>query len=182
MATRSETAPVEIFHSRLERRHNPGRPPIYPWEQWTDGAWWTVSAGVDFECSLQSFRVGLSERARRIGRPGEWSVQASKLTGADAPIQKLAFRFFKTEERAGLDDGYVPARPAVEFNDKLVQDILVAVAGRVTRTHTERSSGFSAGLDAALYAMAAELVDRFNIEPTTGGILCKEDVQIVGED
>ena len=42
----------------------PGRPPVYPWAQWTDGEEHTVERGADFTCTPESFGVLLRRQAR----------------------------------------------------------------------------------------------------------------------
>ncbi len=39
---------------------------LYPWSKWTRGKW-RVTKGVDFECSVLSFRQSLYKRAEREG-------------------------------------------------------------------------------------------------------------------
>lgn len=38
---------------------------VYPWTDWTDGQWWSVVKGEDFECSASAMRSVLSTHAKR---------------------------------------------------------------------------------------------------------------------
>lgn len=48
-----------------------GRRPLYPWDKWTDGQWWTCEQGEDFSCKSDSFRTGLY----RYGMAHGYSVE-----------------------------------------------------------------------------------------------------------
>jgi hypothetical protein len=39
----------------------------YPWVDWTDGDWWTVTQGDDFDCKIESFPTSLSKKASDMG-------------------------------------------------------------------------------------------------------------------
>jgi hypothetical protein len=42
------------------------RPPgiKYPWSDWQNGKWWTITKGEDFQCSVRAMRDQLHVRAR----------------------------------------------------------------------------------------------------------------------
>lgn len=42
-----------------------GRPPVYPWDTWTDGSAWRIRRGVDFEVSAESMAAQIRMRAGR---------------------------------------------------------------------------------------------------------------------
>lgn len=44
-----------------------GRPPLYPWDEWTDGSAWRITRGVDFEVSAQSMASMIRIRANNTG-------------------------------------------------------------------------------------------------------------------
>lgn len=44
-----------------------GRPPIHPWEKWTNGEEHKLQRGRDFQCSLVSFRTMVHRKARDLG-------------------------------------------------------------------------------------------------------------------
>lgn len=54
MATASESREVAV------------RPPgnLYPWDEWQDGRWWTITRGEDFQCTVRAMRDQLHVRAR----------------------------------------------------------------------------------------------------------------------
>ncbi len=37
---------------------------LYPWDQWTDGSWWEITAGEDFTTTIRAMRAMLYGRAR----------------------------------------------------------------------------------------------------------------------
>lgn len=37
----------------------------YPWDKWTNGKWWRVKAGEDFDCTVPGFRNNLYQEAAR---------------------------------------------------------------------------------------------------------------------
>jgi hypothetical protein len=39
--------------------------PRYPWAEWSDGRIWELIPGEDFQCSVESFRSLVSDRARK---------------------------------------------------------------------------------------------------------------------
>lgn len=45
--------------------HRLGRPTLYPWEQWADGAAWRIVRGDDFKVSVESMRSALWSHAQR---------------------------------------------------------------------------------------------------------------------
>lgn len=49
-----------------ESRDAAVRPPgiKYPWDEWQDGRWWTITKGKDFQCSVRAMRDQLHVRAR----------------------------------------------------------------------------------------------------------------------
>ena len=44
-----------------------GRPPKYPWEDWTNGDAWKLYKGKDFDADLISFRTMVHRKARDLG-------------------------------------------------------------------------------------------------------------------
>ncbi len=70
-----------------ERIHDPPEDSGYPWDEWTDGKWWRVTRGVDYQCSTQSLQAYLY----RVALKRQLSVQ-SKREG-----DLLMFRFRKVE-------------------------------------------------------------------------------------
>lgn len=44
-----------------------GRPPKYPWEEWTDGEARKLYRGKDFDADLISFRTMVHRKARDLG-------------------------------------------------------------------------------------------------------------------
>ena len=52
---------------RLSPENPGGRPPEYPWEEWTDGRPWEARQGEDFTVSPASFRKALARHAGRHG-------------------------------------------------------------------------------------------------------------------
>jgi hypothetical protein len=73
-----------------------GRPPIYPWDKWTDGQTWRVTFGEDYFVATQHFRNMLHGRAKTLGL----LVETSVMTGESA----VTFRFWK-EWQDGDTDG-----------------------------------------------------------------------------
>lgn len=49
-----------------DRRDDTIRPPgiKYPWAQWQDGRWWTITRNEDFSVTVQSMRDQLHTRAK----------------------------------------------------------------------------------------------------------------------
>ena len=87
-----------------------GRTAIYPWDEWSDGQWWTVRQGTaaemelpeddpnhaDFACKIESFRVSLS-----------WAASRRNMSSRSRKIDEctLVFQFYKSEEEeAGATD------------------------------------------------------------------------------
>lgn len=62
--------------------------PLYPWDEWTDGAWREAVAGVDFRCTYRSFEQMVHGQATHRGMKAE--------TRRTAPGKRLAFRFIRT--------------------------------------------------------------------------------------
>lgn len=61
----------------------------YPWDKWTDGAWWTAKKGSDFQTAAESFRRLLHTVAKRR--------RLSVATERDG--EKVSFRFKKKTTR-----------------------------------------------------------------------------------
>jgi len=51
----------------LTHQAHQGRPPKYPWDEWTDGKEHTVQYGVDFNCMPESLGVLIRKTARNRG-------------------------------------------------------------------------------------------------------------------
>lgn len=54
-----------------EEKRGRGRPQKYPWDRWTDGEWHYPKKGVDFDCSLVSFRALVHRTATDRGGKAE---------------------------------------------------------------------------------------------------------------
>lgn len=39
----------------------------YPWDLWLDGNVWKLTKGTDFNCAVESMRLGAVAKAKRIG-------------------------------------------------------------------------------------------------------------------
>lgn len=73
------------------KRRKPGKPAIYPWDEWMDGQWREATRGEDYSATTRSFRSSLIHRASTRG----YRIQ-THLTDAG-----VLFRFTpKTEEGA----------------------------------------------------------------------------------
>ena len=59
-----------------------GRPPKYPWEQWTDGQARRLYQGEDFDATLESFRTMVHRKARDMNLKAH-----TKINEADTSIQ-----------------------------------------------------------------------------------------------
>lgn len=78
---------AKAVDDNLEVR-KPGRPPIYPWETWTNGEQWEVTQGEDFQSSVRSFRVLLYVTAR--ARDLRVTVRVARASNV------VTFQFFPT--------------------------------------------------------------------------------------
>lgn len=74
-----------------DRRDTSVRPPgsKYPWTEWQDGRWWTITSGLDFECSISAMRDQLHVRAKAT------NVKVRTHTDKEA---KITFVFQKKDE------------------------------------------------------------------------------------
>lgn len=43
----------------------------YPWAQWTNGNWWLIKKGEDYERNTDSMRTGITNRAKRHSMKAE---------------------------------------------------------------------------------------------------------------
>jgi hypothetical protein len=73
--------PSEVYHVPYER---------YPWDNWSDGTVRVVTHGVDFSCSIASFRTVAHAWARNHGM----KLQTTVIRREDEPDQ-LRFKFYK---------------------------------------------------------------------------------------
>jgi hypothetical protein len=90
MARRTREAPPGVV--QLESGMAPGgRPAKYPWQDWTDGAWWTVERGIDYDCATASFRTSLSEKARQL----QLKYQSQVISDNGDPREKVAFQYYR---------------------------------------------------------------------------------------
>lgn len=64
-----------------------GRPPTYPWEEWTNGESWLLHKETDFQANLVSFRTMVHRKARDMGLKA-----FTKINEADASIK---IRFYE---------------------------------------------------------------------------------------
>lgn len=71
-----------------------GRPAMYPWDTWTDGAWHTAERGVHYRCSPTSFVQALHGRARTMLYAGSERVRV----GTRSDGEKISFRFLTATE------------------------------------------------------------------------------------
>lgn len=79
------------------KSRGPGRPPKYPWDQWSDGSVWRATSGTDFDCSRDGFVDALRQFAHRNRDRLRVSVRMSN----DEP-DVVIFQFFDREgERSG---------------------------------------------------------------------------------
>lgn len=74
----------------------PGRPPSYPLDQWTDGSQWKAVKGRDFACSVTSFRSYLR------------SVASSRCLTVHTQIRGKKTVVFQFLTKA--NDGRIPAK------------------------------------------------------------------------
>lgn len=86
---------IDKFESRK------GRPPIYPWEKWTDSKSRVLRRGTeeavadgqaDFAASLVSFRTMIHRKARDLG------ANVGAFTSIDEKEQAIKVRFYKRNE------------------------------------------------------------------------------------
>jgi hypothetical protein len=54
-----------------------GRPPIYPWDIWTDGQTRRLYQGFDFSAQLKSFRTMVHRKARDLGMRANTNINAA---------------------------------------------------------------------------------------------------------
>ena len=66
----------------------------YPWEEWTNGEVWEVTAFKDFDCSTGSFAQAAYQQARRMGK----KVRVFMKNEAEHP--KVVFQFYDEIEVA----------------------------------------------------------------------------------
>lgn len=59
-----------------------GRPPKYPWPDWTDGKPRRLKQGEDFDATLESFRTMVHRKARDLNLKAH-----TKINEADTSIQ-----------------------------------------------------------------------------------------------
>lgn len=77
----SQALDVKRTRKRTPKR---GRPPLYPWDEWTDGGWWQV----DMDASeISGFRSNLYKAAKRLEMQVESEVED----------RTLYFRFLKKQ-------------------------------------------------------------------------------------
>ena len=85
-----------------------GRPPKYPWHEWTDGSIWRVIRGIDYEPATRSLQATLFAYAGRVGL----KVRTKQVT-VDGR-EGLVFQFFEDgeppagEQARHADDRYAP--------------------------------------------------------------------------
>ncbi len=58
-----------------------GRPMKYPWDEWLDGKARTLEVGVDFTCTISTFRVHFCNQCRKKGL-SSWSVLETQQNGS----------------------------------------------------------------------------------------------------
>lgn len=73
---------AERIDSLTDRR---GRPPAYPWGEWTDGSAWRIWQGVDFEVAPASMASAIRQHAYSNG----FSVSVMRTADGDG----LEFQF-----------------------------------------------------------------------------------------
>jgi hypothetical protein len=56
---------AERITAIAERNPSRGRPPIYPWDEWTDGSAWRIRRDEDFEVSARVMQGIVRDYARR---------------------------------------------------------------------------------------------------------------------
>jgi hypothetical protein len=78
---------AQIIDEQFESKK--GRPPTYPWEEWTDGKTRRLFKDDDFNASLISFRTMVHRKARDVGMRA-----FTKINEADASIQ---VRFYEAD-------------------------------------------------------------------------------------
>ncbi len=65
---------IEAFSSRK------GRPPLYPWDEWSDGRSRRLYRGQDFSAELLSFRTMVHRKARDLNKRAETQINAADQT------------------------------------------------------------------------------------------------------
>jgi len=54
----------------------PGRPPVYPWDEWSDGRVWRLTRGEDFNSDPKSFRVLVHRTAKSRGLKARTHIES----------------------------------------------------------------------------------------------------------
>lgn len=71
-----------------------GRPPLYPWDEWTDGRIWKVTEGIDFTTSRNGFRSCLAGHAKRKG----YTLKAEN-TNRSSGTKSVVFQFLPKDTK-----------------------------------------------------------------------------------
>jgi hypothetical protein len=79
----------EVIASFTSRK---GRPPKYPWEEWTDGRSRRLRRGEDFDADLVSFRTMVHRKARDLGS------NIGAYTHINKADQSIQVRFYERDK------------------------------------------------------------------------------------
>lgn len=62
----------------------------YPWDRWSNGSWWQIEHGVDFQRKVDSMRSGISTWARRHGMKAEIHLRGRVILFRLTPLGERA--------------------------------------------------------------------------------------------
>ena len=90
-AVSSPCRPHRVVARRLEGfpegRSGAGRPSTYPWHERTDGSFWEIRRGEDYEIPTQNMQVSLHMRAQLQGK------KVVTRSANDADGERIVFQF-----------------------------------------------------------------------------------------
>lgn len=80
--------------------HHLGRPPIYPWDEWTDGQIRELRQGVHFHSQATSFRTLVHRTAKDYGLKAKTSIETyvDPEDSNETPITSVTIYFYEGKE------------------------------------------------------------------------------------
>ncbi len=64
--------------SSFPKRHR-GRPPLYPWDKWTNGEVYELTQGEDFKTNPASFRALVHRTAKSRGLAAQTTIRKNQV-------------------------------------------------------------------------------------------------------